>query len=171
MDETMIILRLVHIFSGSFWVGTDLLMMLVIVPAVAALGPTGGAFMQGMQKHTRYAQLMPLASLLTILSGVWLYTRVSDGFNRDWMESAAGLTLTIGATAGLLAFFDGLLLIGPTMKRLDAAQHRLMASNPHPQPEMVAELQRLKARGAFAMQSTTVLSVISLVGMASARYM
>jgi len=57
------------------------------------------------------------------------------------------------------------------MKRLDVAQHNLMASNPHPRPELVAEVQRLKARSTFAMQSTTVLSVISLAGMAIARYM
>ncbi len=48
MTTLVILLRLVHIFSGVFWVGGSAVSLLYLFPVANALGPDGAKFMQGL---------------------------------------------------------------------------------------------------------------------------
>ena len=51
MDIVMIVLRLIHIVTGVFWVGGSFLLLSYIVPAADAAGPAGGQFMQRLMQR------------------------------------------------------------------------------------------------------------------------
>jgi len=170
MDTTMVLLRLIHITCGIFWVGSDLLMLFFVEPAAVALGPTGGAFMQRLTGHTRYAQAMPISSLLTVISGILLLDRVSGGFDREWLSSTSGAVLAFGSLAGILAFFEGMTLVGPTVKRMEKLRQSMAEQGGPPSVEQLEQMARLQARSTHAYYLMILLTLLSIVGMSAARY-
>jgi uncharacterized membrane protein len=170
MDTYMILLRLVHIVTGIFWVGSDLLMVFFVEPTVVALGPSGGAFMQRLTKNTRYAQAMPISALLTVVTGILLFSHVSGDFNRDWLMSTSGLVLGIGSLAGILAFLDGMIFVGPTINRMEQLGHEMDEQQGPPSGDQLGEMQQLRGRLTRAYQFMIILTMVSIAGMSSARY-
>lgn len=171
MDIYIIVLRLIHIFAGIFWVGSGFFMVGLFIPAMRAQGPQGGRFMYGLMKYSRFNVAMPVSSLLTTAAGVLLYWEVSDGFNADWMGSDPGIVLSIGVTAGLLAFGHGAAVTGPTAGKVEKAMDAAFFKDGPPSPEEAATLQVLGAKMGHHAMISLVLMIISVVGMASARYM
>ena len=76
---------------------------LFIVPAVKALGPDGGKFMQQLSRTNRMPMLMTLAGTLTVVAGILLIERISDGFTSVWFGTPHGIVISIGATFALIA--------------------------------------------------------------------
>jgi uncharacterized membrane protein len=171
MEEYMVVLRLVHIFAGILWVGAAWFMVFLVSPAVRAIGQDGQVFMRGFLKHSRFAMLMPVVSLLTTVSGLLLYYRVSDHFNGDWMHSAAGVVLTIGSVAGLAEFIFGGSVIGPTSQKLADLGSEIEAQGGPPSEEQLGRLRTLQSRMGKIEPISTALTIIAVAGMAAARYM
>jgi uncharacterized membrane protein len=170
MDVPFLILRLVHIVGGVFWVGAGLLMLFFIAPTVRILGAEGQAFMQGFMRHSNYGRAMAISSLLTTVSGVLLFVRMSGGVNSAWMQSTSAAVLSVGAVAGFLAFAVGMGVIGPAAVRLARVGEALAVAGGPPSPEQGSQIRRLQVRVDRAQQYEVVLMVIALGGMALARY-
>ena len=51
MQAEMLILRVVHVLGGIFWVGSALFMAFMLMPALASAGPAAGAVMGAMQRR------------------------------------------------------------------------------------------------------------------------
>lgn len=171
MDEYMVILRLIHIFSGIAWVGSAWFITFLLSPAVRALGQDGQVFMRGFMKKSPVPLVMISSSLLTTVSGLLLYYRVSDGFSSDWMGSTAGVVLTIGSLAGFGEFLFGNAVVGPTTKNLGVLGGEIERQGGPPTEEQMARLHVLQGRMHIADRVSTILLVIAVVGMAGARYM
>ncbi|MCZ7545969.1 MAG: DUF1772 domain-containing protein [Anaerolineae bacterium] len=169
MDLYVVLLRLVHIFAGMFWVGAGVFMIGFVLPTVRALGTDGRAFMPGLVKYTRYTLAMPVASLLTTLAGVLLYLRIVERVSTAWITTPGGLVLTIGSIAGIAAFLIGVVVMGPTTKRMEMLAQEAEKHGP-PSAEQTAELRKLQVRYGRMGIYTLVLMLISLAGMAIARY-
>ena len=45
MDLYMLVLRIVHILAGAFWVGSALTVFLFLQPAAREVGPAAGPFL------------------------------------------------------------------------------------------------------------------------------
>jgi uncharacterized membrane protein len=166
MDILMVILRLVHIFAGIFWVGTGLFVAIIIIPAMQNM--RSSQLMQMIMRHSRFDMAMTVSALLTTLAGVWLYVRVSDGFNADWMRDPGSIVLSIGAVAGLLAFGHGGAALGSiTGKYAKLAK----ALDGEPSAAQQQELMALQARIATHSRISLILMIIAVIGMASARYL
>ena len=171
MDEFMVGFRLVHIFAGIAWVGFAWFMTFMLRPAVQALGKDGQTFMRGLVKHSPVVSIMPIVSLLTVVSGLLLYYRVSGHFSSDWMGSTAGVVLTIGSIAGIFEFVFGGVVIGPTMKKLGQVAGMLESQGQPPSQDQLTQLQGLQARMRWAEPVSSIMTVVAVLGMASARYM
>ena len=171
MDLWMIILRLIHIFAGIIWVGYGMFMLFLLVPTARQLGPEGQSFLRSFLKHSRFNLTMPLVSLLTTVAGLLLFYEVSDGFNSDWMGSDGGIVLSIGVTAGLFAFGHGGTATGPITSRLAKLGDELDAQDGPPSDEQRAQLSELQRKMSLHTRISVGLLIISVVGMASARYM
>ncbi|MEI2691952.1 MAG: hypothetical protein V9H69_20505 [Anaerolineae bacterium] len=160
------ILRVVHIVAGAFWVGSALMIALVILPGLRKAGP-------GSERALPMAQIsqaMGLSSMLTTVAGLLLYVLVSR-LALGWIASSFGLILTLGALAGLAAWLLGLLSTGPTAKKLAALGGQIQAAGGPPKPEQAAELGRLQAKLVRSSTWSTVLATLALIFMAAARYL
>lgn len=167
----MLTLRAVHILFGTFWVGAILFTVLFLEPSVSEAGPEGGKVMQGLQKR-RLMVVIPIAALLTILSGIDLYRRLSGGFNPSWIHSHMGMTLSVGAVASIIAFLLGFFVMRPAMIKAAALGASMQGiSDATARSAAMEQVQALRARSRLVSRVVMVLLILALLTMAVARYM
>ncbi len=166
MQFILVTLRLIHIVAGAFWVGSALMIVLVILPGVRKAGP-GGERVLPMAQMSR---AMAIGAVLTTLAGVLLYVLIFRGAS-SWIASRFGLSLTLGALAGLGAFLLGLLSTGPTSKKMAALGGQIQAAGGPPTPAQLAEMGRLRAKLTRSTTWSTILATAALALMAVARYL
>ncbi|MCZ7565610.1 MAG: hypothetical protein M5U08_18985 [Burkholderiales bacterium] len=170
MEATTIGLRLLHIGSGVFWAGAAMMLVAFVEPTVRRMGPEGGRFMQRLMGDSRLPATMGLAAALTVLSGLALYWSVSGGASADWVRSGHGLAVTLGGAAGVVAFLVGLLVNKPTAARL-VALARQLGGGGTPSADSLATVARLQQRLRRGSLHATLLLVVSVAAMASARFL
>jgi hypothetical protein len=168
MDIVVVVLRLLHIFGGIFWVGASLMSVGFLNPAIQASGPAGGQVMRNLMTGTRLSSMMGLAGLVTVLAGLWLYVRVSGGLQLAWITTAPGLTLTIGGLAGIAAAGVGGGVTGRTAKQIAQLNAGHQGA---PSDVQSAELRSLQQRLQHAQRWTVALMIVAVIGMSVARYL
>ena len=166
----LILLRIVHIFAGTLWIGAAISYLFFFKPSVKAIGPAGSQFMQNLAERRKYPLFMVSASLLTVLAGGILYWFSSNGFNAAWIASGPGIGFTIGSLAALVAFLVGNFGIGPTAAKMGALGQQIGASGGSPTPEQIGALQALDKKLSRAETIDFVMLVIAMLTMATARY-
>jgi uncharacterized membrane protein len=168
MDIYVVILRLIHIFSGIFWVGTSFFTLFFLQPSVRAAGPAGGAVM-GRLSSSRFPMAIGMAALFTVAAGFLLYWKDSGGFQANFITSPAGIMLTLGALGGISAFVVSFSVQMPTTLRMAAIQKEVQASGQPPTPAHMQELQVLQKRMEVSTQWGVIFMIIAVIGMATAR--
>ena len=141
----LLIVRLMHILGGIFWVGSAVILAGFILPALRDAGPEGGRFMQALMGRRRLPAYLGTAAGLTLLSGLALYLRDSGGLQWAWITSSPGLAFTIGALAALLAAVLGLLVAGRAGARAAALGRQIQrpaARAPRPRRRSWAACRR-----------------------------
>jgi hypothetical protein len=170
MDWYVIILRLIHIGAGVFWVGAALVFFLFIQPSVREVGPEGQRFIGHLTTRKKLPGIILVSAIVTVLAGILLYVEVSDVLNVDWIASGPGIGFTIGGVAALITVILGLAVTKPSADRMGALGQQVAASGGPPSPEQAAEMQRLQARLMLIGRISMVLLMIAVVTMATARY-
>ena len=171
MDPLMIVLRLVHVGTGVFWAGTLLFAALYLEPSIRGAGPAGGAVMQQLQR-LRYFTVMPVVALLTLVSGFWMYWKVSNGFDATYMGLPVAMALGTGAILATIAFLVGMIVLRPmTLKVLAIAAQAQQAATPAERDALMASTNPLRARMRLAGCTVAVLLALTVVTMAVARYL
>jgi uncharacterized membrane protein len=167
----MLVLRVIHIFGGAFWVGAMLFTVFFLEPSVREAGPDGAKVMQGVMRR-KFLVIMPVVALLTILAGVGLLEQVSGGFHPDWMSSPTGIALSIGAAMAILAFLIGFLVVRPSVAKLGPLMAQA-AQTPDAAAKgaLLAQAQLLQGRMRVASRVVVLLLTITVVTMAVARYL
>jgi hypothetical protein len=171
MDTYMVVLRIVHILAGVFWVGAALTTILFLQSTAREVGPAAGPFMAHLAGKKHLVDWVLRAAGLTILAGALMYWRVSGGLDGDWLTSAPGISLTIGALCAIAAFSLGLSVVRPTIMATLAIGREVAASGGPPTPEHGAQLQALQKRGKAIGQVIVPLLIVAVSGMAAARYL
>ena len=168
---TLIILRIVHIFAGVFWVGIVFMVTRFLGPNAKVLGPDASKFMQRLMGPMRLLDVALTSAFLTVLSGICLIWIFSDGFQMEWMSSATGITLLFGGICALVTFFIGLGVTKPSFKQLQALGRDIGASGEPPSSEQQAEMAAIQARMGKAGNIAFILLVIAVLTMSVGRYM
>lgn len=171
MDWYVIVLRVIHIAAGILWVGAAFVLFLFIQPSVKELGPEGQRFMGHLAVKKKLPMLVMLAAILSVLAGILLYWRASDGFDVDWISSGPGVAFTVGGLAAIMTLVLGLAITKPAADRMGALGQEIAASGGQPTPSQVFEMQRLQARLGLIGWLSMVLLTIAVVTMASARFL
>lgn len=171
MDLLMIVLRVLHIAAGVFWVGAAATFFLFIEPSTKVLGPNVGPFMQQITVKRRFPIVVTLAATITIVAGGLLYWRSSGGFQLSWITSPVGVGFTIGAVAAIAAWLFGGMVIGPNVKRLGALGAEIGAGGGTPTAEQAARMHRIESTLQRFGAINLVLLTVAVVAMASARYL
>lgn len=171
MDIYMVVLRIVHILAGAFWVGAAFTTILFIQSTAREVGPPAGPFMAHLGGKKRLVDVVLAAAGLTILAGALLYWRVSGGLDGDWLRSAPGVSLTVGALCAIAAFTIGLTVVRPTVTATLAVGREVAASGGPPTPEQAAQLQAYAQRSRTLGRIIVPLLTVAVIGMAIARYL
>jgi uncharacterized membrane protein len=162
--------RLLHILLGVFWVGAIAFNTIFLGPAMAEAGPDGAKVMAGVIRR-RFTEVMPVVALLTIASGLWLFWRISGGFDPHWMRTGVGHAYGAGGVLAIVGFVVGILTIRPTMKRVSqlatGAQQETDAAK---RQAIMAEVAGLRRRATTMGWVVTILLVLATAAMAVARY-
>ena len=170
-DQTItLLLRLIHILAGIFWVGGALLLAGFLIPTVRATGPEGGRFMQHLMGRRRLPIYMGVTMLLTVLSGFAMYGRVVAATNGAWASSPPGIAYGLGGLAAVLGAAVGMVLGGASARRMAAIGQRITEAG-RPTPEQQAEMERLQGRMALGSRLTAGLLLLAASAMAVARYL
>ncbi len=166
MNAFLIVLRLIHILSGVFWVGGGLISFFFLGPAVAATGAAGQQTMGYMVNQGRMTLRLTIAAILTVLAGAVLYWIDSHGLSSSWTVSAPGIGFAVGALFALVGLGAGL-VVGRSFQALG----RIAASaQGKPSPDQMTQLQAIQKRLATASAVNTFALILALVCMATARY-
>lgn len=165
MDTLVIVLRILHIFSGVAWVGSLWMLVLFVEPTVRALGPDGGKFMNYLVTMRRYPLYATVAALTTILAGLVLF---GIKWGPVW-STPGGLTFLVGGLFGLAAGGVGG-MVGGTTRRLTTLGGEIAQQASAPTPQQLAELKALQDRLRQLSLLTAILSSVALLAMAAGRY-
>jgi uncharacterized membrane protein len=159
----LLILRLLHIVAGSFWVGTIVVAVFFVEPTAKAFGPTGERFLAHLLFRRHLMPLLVGSALVSITAGAVLYWIDSGGLGPAWITSPTGLGFTTGAVAALAAFLIALVVLKPEFDRLATLTD-----------EATSERDQGDARNERRVRRWSLIEVslllIALAAMATARY-
>jgi hypothetical protein len=167
MEYSTLILRLVHIFAGVFWVGAAWLGAFFLEPTVRSLGPEGGKFMSTLVRERRYSMVIMIAAILTLLAGWGLWFM---RYGIPSLQTGAGLTFFIGGILGLIAGGIGG-AVGSSSSKLTALGSQIAMQNAPPTPDQLAEMRALQGRMRQFGLWAAILTSLALFTMAIARYL
>jgi uncharacterized membrane protein len=170
MPIELITLRLIHVLCGIFWVGAGLYSTLFIVPAMAKAGPAAGPIMEELGRRKLFT-VMPLAAVLTMLTGLRLLWIVSGGFAPSYFGSPSGATFAIAGALAIIGFFFGMFVLRPGQMKMGALAAQIGAASAEQKPALQAELEKVRKASAIGTAAAMVMLVLSVVGMAIARYL
>jgi hypothetical protein len=164
-DFEFIILRIVHIVTGSFWVGSAVFLSFILEPQVRALGPA--IHQPVMATIGKIAgPVMMGAGTITVLAGIILAFRVRPVENWFVEGDGWGWAIGLGFIVSIIAMGFGSMTV-MTVKKLSALGASMEGP---PTPDQIATMQQLGGRLVRYSRIATVLVVIAVASMASARF-
>lgn len=169
----MVVLRIVHIVAGVFWVGSVFLFVTFIQPSAAAIAPAGAPFMTELLGKRRLVDRIIGLAVVTIAAGLVLYWHdwhLLPSFG-DWISSRFGATLTVGMLAAISALAIGLAVTRPNLMRFLALGRQVAESGAPPTPEVGAEMGAIQSRLKTAARVSFGLLVVAVLTMSIARYL
>lgn len=168
----MIVFRLLHIVAGVLWVGSAFLFVGFIGPSAAKVGPSAGPLLHVAVKERKVPKVITGLATVTVVAGwiLWLrHLNQAPSFG-DWVGSAYGFVLTIGAVLATIAFVLGYLGVGKNVERLVDLSDEVAAAGGPPSPEQQAAIQHLGAELEKHGKLDLVLLLLATAAMATASY-
>jgi uncharacterized membrane protein len=164
----IIILRIIHIVAGAFWVGGAATTAFFLLPTVKATGPVGGQFAGALIQRTHLPEWLTAAGVLAVLSGLLLYWDFYAGLAWDGFQPQ--VVIGIGGLLAILSLVLGVFVSRPTAARMGAVGKAIQTQGTPPTPTQVAERDMLLARLTNFAMINAGLVVITAVCMAIGRY-
>jgi len=166
----VLILRLIHIGVGAFWVGAVFTNVLFLQPTSAALGPEGGRFSYHLARHRQFSRAILVSAAITILAGIWLLWLTTNGLDPEQLFAPSRIGFTLGGLAAILTFAVGSLYVYPRTQRVVHIMSAVLAESRGPGPAEQAELVRIRGELIRAGWVTLVGLGLATAAMATARY-
>jgi uncharacterized membrane protein len=165
----IMVLRLIHILGGIFWLGSGLFTTFFLMPALTASGPAAAQVMSGLQQR-RLFNVLPIVALLTIASGLRLMWITSAGFAPAYFASGTGRTFVWSGAAAILGFLSSVVVARPATVRAMKLAASLGTAPDSAREAITARLARLRRIATIASIVAVALVGLAAAGMAVARY-
>lgn len=165
----VLVLRLIHIGAGSFWVGAVFTFFLFVQPAAVAAGPGAMSFTYQLIHHRRLPIVILGSAATTVLAGLWLLVITSNGLDPDLLFAEARLGYTMGGVAAILTFGLGALYVFPRTRMVERTVGRLIAEARPPTPDEQQILARVGRESRSAGWLVLIGLAVSVFAMATAR--
>lgn len=169
MRSELLLLRLVHVLCGTFWVGSGVYTGVFLAPALASSGVNAGQVFAALAKRRLFATL-PVVALLTMLSGFRLLWIAAGGSLGAYAASGSGRAYMWSGFAAVVAFVLSLVVSRPAAVRigqLTAAMQSATADRGSLERQ-VAALQR---RASISSATALTLLALCAAGMSIGRYL
>jgi hypothetical protein len=171
MDMILLILRLVHIVGGIFWVGAAMMMTFFLFPAMMGAGPAAGPVQAGLQKRG-FMTVLPIVALLTMVSGLAMIWRLSGGDIGVYARSSAGSAFTTAGGLAILGFVVGMVVARPNAMRAGGIMREMATTaDAATREQLAALLPAVQRRSVVGSTVSTLLLMAAAAGMALARYL
>ncbi len=169
MQAELIVLRLIHVVGGVFWVGSVMFTTFFLMPVLMKSGPmVAGPVSAGLQAR-RMMTWMPTVAMLVILSGLRLMMIVSRG-EAHWFEHRSGHAYAASGVLAIIGFIVGFTVSRPAMTK--AARLAQSAASDETSKNLIQdEVKRLQRRSYLGTMVVTWLVIVAAAGMAIARYL
>ena len=169
--DVFVVLRLLHITGGVFWVGAVLVAVFFVEPTAKALGTDGSRFLAYLIARRRLADVMAVAAITAIGAGAVLYWLDSGGLHVAWITSPSGLAFTIGAVTAIAALALAVFLLKPGYDRVAAIGQRAFIDAGELSDSDRVEIGRIEARLERPGLLQAGLLLVTVAAMAIARYL
>lgn len=161
----ILLLRLIHISSGVFWVGSVFAFVLFVQPAAMAIGPDATKFTYRLLHHQRFSEAILAAAATTVLAGFLLLTITSNGLDPDILFDPSRLGYTFGGTVAILTFAFGAIYVLPRTKTVERTLGTLLAEARPPtadEQQLLARTTRESRRAGWVVLIGLAIAVISM---------
>ena len=167
MNYYLLVLRILHIGAGAFWVGATLSLAFFIKPSLKDKDGMGQKFFDYLVSKKRIGTESAGAGGMAGIAGILLYWYDSQGLTSAWMQGSAGIGFAIGAVFGLIAFVFGVL----TDRQLKAMAELREQSGNTLSEEQTTRLQVLDKQVTTNLNICAITLTLSVWIMAVARYL
>lgn len=173
MNESvlMIVLRLIHIIGGVFWVGAVFMIAWFLLPANRTTGQAGLVFMQDVMVRRKFSVYLMTAMGLTILSGLVMYVHMIMITHGAWASTAMGKVLGFGALCGIVGGAIGGSVSKSTGLKMATIGKAIQDSGQPATEAQRAEIDALQTKSQKVMRVVAWLLLLAVAAMASARYL
>ena len=165
----VLLLRLVHIGAGAFWVGAVFTFFLFVQPAAMAAGPGAVPFTYQLLHHRRLPQVILASAATTVLAGIWLLVLTSNGLDPGLLFAEQRLGYTLGGVVAILTFGVGALYVYPRTRIVERTLGSVVTEGRPPTPDEQQTLARVGGEARRAGWLVIVGLAFAVVGMATAR--
>ena len=166
----ILILRLIHIATGAFWVGAVFAFLLFVQPAAVAIGPDATKFTYQLLHHQRFSTAILAAAATTVLAGGLLLVITSNGLDPDLLFAPSRLGYTVGGVAAILTFAVGALYVFPRTQTVERTIGTLLAEARPPTPDEQQTLARTALELGRAGWLVLIGLAVAVGSMATAQY-
>jgi uncharacterized membrane protein len=166
----VLILRLIHILAGAFWVGAVFTNAFFLQPTAMAIGPEAAKFQYHLGRHRHFSRIILASAATTVVAGILLLWITTNGLDPDLMFRTPGLGFTVGGVAAILTFALGSTYVYPRTERVIRIMSGVMSEGRGPNADEQARLGRLRGELIRAGWVVVVGLAIAVASMATARY-
>lgn len=166
----LLLLRVVHVLSGTFWLGAALVNVFFLMPAAMSVGPAGGTLMLALRDRGLMHWLLA-TSVLTLLSGMRLFWIIAGGDPAMFMASPMGRVFGLSGIAAILAFALAMLVSRPSAVKIATLSSAMGSASEAERDVLQRDIERCRQRARIGSTLNIVLLVGSAMGMAVARYL
>jgi hypothetical protein len=167
----MLIVRLIHILAGIFWVGSVAIFTLFVTPAAADVGPAAGPLIANLVAKRRVLRAVAGSGIVTVAAGAFAYWHdwQASGSLGNFLDHAYGVVLTIGAISALVALSIGLSIVLPGVEGAVRLGGQIAAAGDGASAEMREQLGAVQRRNKRASRTVLAFLVLAAAAMATAQ--
>jgi hypothetical protein len=166
----ILILRLIHILAGAFWVGAVFTNAFFVQPTADALGPEAGRFQLRLMGPARFPAAILSSAGVTIAAGIALLWLGTDGLDPELLFAESRLGFTVGGIVAILTFGVGSLYVYPRIKRISGVMGRLLTEGRPPNADEQAAIGSIREQLHVSGWVTVIGLATAVAAMATARY-
>jgi uncharacterized membrane protein len=148
--------RVVHVLLAAVWVGLLAFIALFLLPALKDTGAGSTAVLTAMVRRRITAVTATLGGI-TVLTGLWLYWRVTGGFDPALAGAMPARVFGTGGVAGIVALILDGALVSRSLKKIAGAGAPM-------------EIAAARARATRFAVVVLVLQIVALACMAVGHY-
>lgn len=166
-DLLLVVLRAVHVVGAVFWAGGTFLLAGFHEYVLDPGDPE--RTIERMAEYDRMSTMVGASGMLAVLAGLALYWIVSAGLAWSWITSPYGLTITVGALAGLASVVVAFPTVARTNDRATELYETVREQN-ELTDEQAATVEQLHDRLRIGERLVALLLFVAVTAMGVAQY-